>query len=60
MVGLVASGPEVETFVLGKMAFEGQDMRRDTILKGRHQGTPPTSAIGRLKAMGLNRALTWH
>ena len=28
MVGLVASGPEVETFVLGKMAFEGPDMRR--------------------------------
>jgi len=32
MVGLVASGPEVETFVLGKMAFEGPDMRRDTFL----------------------------
>ena len=30
LVGLVASGPEVETFVLGKMAFEGPDMRRDT------------------------------
>jgi hypothetical protein len=26
MVGLVASGPEVETFVLGKMAFEGHLM----------------------------------
>ena len=33
MVGLVASGPEVETFVLGKMAFEGPDMRRDTIFR---------------------------
>jgi hypothetical protein len=30
MVGLVASGPEVESFVLGKMGFEGPDMRRDT------------------------------
>lgn len=27
MVGLVASGPEVETFVLGKMAFDGPDLR---------------------------------
>jgi hypothetical protein len=33
MVGLVASGPEVETFVLGKMAFDGPDMRRDTIFR---------------------------
>jgi hypothetical protein len=27
------SGPEVETFVLGKMAFEGPEMRRDTIFR---------------------------
>jgi hypothetical protein len=33
MVGLVASGPEVERFVLGKMAFEGPDMRRDIIFR---------------------------
>ena len=34
MVGLVASGPDIETFVLGKMAFGGgADMRRDTIFR---------------------------
>ena len=29
MGGPVASGPEVETFVPGKITFEGPDMRRD-------------------------------
>ena len=33
---LVASGPEVETFMLGKMAFEGPDVRRDTIFRVAH------------------------
>jgi CubicO group peptidase (beta-lactamase class C family) len=34
VVGLVAHGPDVETFVLGKMAFgDGADMRRDTIFR---------------------------
>lgn len=33
-VGLIARGPDVETFVLGKMAFGGSaDMRRDTIFR---------------------------
>ena len=33
-VGLIARGPHVETFVLGKMAFGGSaDMRRDTIFR---------------------------
>ena len=33
-VGLIARGPHVETFVLGKMAFDhGADMRRDTIFR---------------------------
>jgi len=32
MVGVVAHGPDVETFVLGKMAFgDGAEMRRDTV-----------------------------
>jgi CubicO group peptidase (beta-lactamase class C family) len=33
VVGLVAQGPNVETFVLGKLAFGGADMRRDTIFR---------------------------
>ena len=34
VVGLVAHGPDAETFVLGKMAFgDGADMRRDTIFR---------------------------
>ena len=34
VVGLVASGPDIETFVLGKIAFGGgADMRRDTIFR---------------------------
>ena len=34
LVGLVAHGPDVETFVLGKMAFgDGADMRRDSIFR---------------------------
>src|SRR5688500_16433822 len=33
-VGLIARGAHVETFVLGKMAFDhGADMRRDTIFR---------------------------
>jgi CubicO group peptidase (beta-lactamase class C family) len=43
MVGLVASGPEVETFVLGKMAFEGPDMRRDTIFRIASMTKPVTA-----------------
>lgn len=43
MVGLVASGPEVETFVLGKMAFEGPDMRRDTIFRIASMTRPVTA-----------------
>ncbi len=42
MVGLVASGPEVETFVLGKMAFDGPDMRRDTIFRIASMTKPAT------------------
>ena len=33
VVGVVARGPDVETFVLGKMAFGGADMRRDSIFR---------------------------
>jgi len=33
VVGLVAHGPHVETFALGKMAFGGPGMRRDTIFR---------------------------
>ena len=43
MVGLVASGPEVETFVLGKMAFDGPDMRRDTIFRVASMTKPVTA-----------------
>jgi CubicO group peptidase (beta-lactamase class C family) len=43
MVGLVASGPEVETFVLGKMAFDGPDMRRDTIFRIASMTKPVTA-----------------
>jgi len=43
MVGLVASGPEVETFVLGKMAFEGPDMRRDTTFRIASMTKPVTA-----------------
>jgi CubicO group peptidase (beta-lactamase class C family) len=43
MVRLVASGPEVETFVLGKMAFDGPDMRRDTIFRIASMTKPVTA-----------------
>ena len=43
MVGLLASGPEVETFVLGKMAFEGPDMRRDTMFRIASMTEPVTA-----------------
>ena len=43
MVGLVASGPVVETFVLGKMAFEGPDMRRVTIFRIASMTKPVTA-----------------
>lgn len=33
VVGLIAHGPQVATFVLGKVAFGGADMRRDTIFR---------------------------
>lgn len=33
VVGLVAHGPHVETLALGKMAFGGPGMRRDTIFR---------------------------
>ena len=33
VVGLLAHGPDVETFALGKMAFDGDAMRRDTIFR---------------------------
>jgi Beta-lactamase len=44
MVGLVAHGPDVETFVLGKMAFgDGADMRRDTIFRIASMTKPVTA-----------------
>jgi hypothetical protein len=46
MVGLVASGPEVETFVLGKMAFEGPNMRRDRIFRIASMTKPVTRDCG--------------
>jgi CubicO group peptidase (beta-lactamase class C family) len=44
MVGLVAHGPDVETFVLGKMAFgDGAVMRRDTIFRIASMTKPVTA-----------------
>ena len=56
MVGLVASGPEVGTFVLGNMAFEGPDMRRDTIFRIASMTKPvPATAVMMLVEEGKLR-----
>jgi CubicO group peptidase (beta-lactamase class C family) len=44
MVGLIARGPDVETFVLGKMAFGGTDMHRDSIFRIASMTKPVTAA----------------
>lgn len=44
MAGLIACGKDVETFVLGKMAFDGgADMRRDTIFRIASMTKPVTA-----------------
>ncbi len=53
MLGPVASGPDVETFVPGKIAFEGPDMRRDTIFRIASMTKPVTATAVQLALGGL-------